>query len=67
MAMKSFKAKIQIIGINPYVVPPVSVLKKFFRKRAKRRGQSVKGTITPFIYSTLVRYSGSRGYTSILP
>jgi hypothetical protein len=27
----------------------------------------VKGTITPFIYSTLVRYSGSRGYTSILP
>ena len=36
--MKSFSAKIFIIGINPYVLLPASVLKYIFQKAGKDKG-----------------------------
>lgn len=36
--MKSFSAKIQIIGINPYVLLPASILKYIFQKAGKDKG-----------------------------
>ena len=36
--MKSFSAKIQIIGINPYVLLPSSLLKYIFQKAGKDKG-----------------------------
>ena len=62
MVVKSqvFKSKIYIIGVNPYVLLPDSVLKKIFRQAGKDKGPiPVKGKINskPFI-QTLVKYSG---------
>jgi len=36
--MKSFSAKILIIGINPYVLLPADVLKYLFEKAGKQKG-----------------------------
>jgi hypothetical protein len=36
--MNSFSSKIQIIGINPYVLLPTAVLKYLFQKAGKDKG-----------------------------
>ena len=58
--MKSFSAKIQIIGVNPYVLLPTSLLKYIFQKAGKDKGAiPVKLKIggENFIQN-LVKYSG---------
>ncbi len=58
--MFSFKAKIFIIGINPYVLIPETVLKKIFVQAKKDKGAiPIRGTLDghPYIQN-LVKYSG---------
>lgn len=58
--MLSFTVKIQIIGINPYVLLPITILKEIFKQAGKDKGPiQVKGKLNghPFI-QTLVKYSG---------
>lgn len=58
--MLSFSAKIQIIGVNPYVLLPAAVLKELFKQADKDKGAiQVKGTLNkkPFLQN-LVKYSG---------
>ena len=58
--MKSFSAKIQIIGINPYVLLPASLLKYIFQKAGKDKGAipiKIKIEKQDFIQN-LVKYSG---------
>jgi hypothetical protein len=55
-----YKAKILIIGVNPYVLAPASVLEAVFKQANKERGAiPVCGTIDghPYI-QTLVKYAG---------
>jgi hypothetical protein len=58
--MNKFKATIQIIGVNPYVLLPATVLKNIFKEAGKDKGPiPVKGTIESHNYiQTLVKYSG---------
>jgi len=58
--VKPFSAKIQIIGINPYVLLPASVLKYLFQKAGKDKGAipvKLKISDKNFIQN-LVKYSG---------
>jgi hypothetical protein len=58
--MKSFSAKIQIIGVNPYVLLPSSLLKYIFQKAGKDKGAipvKLKIDGEDFIQN-LVKYSG---------
>lgn len=58
--MKSFSAKIYIIGINPYVLLPSWVLKYIFQKAGKDKGAipvQLKISDKDFIQN-LVKYSG---------
>lgn len=58
--MKSFSSKIQIIGVNPYVLMPASVLKYLFEKAGKDKGAipvQLKIAGENFIQN-LVKYSG---------
>lgn len=57
--MKSFKAIIDIIGINPFVFVPEDVLANIFLQSGKTKGAiPVKGTIDGHAFiQTLVRYS----------
>src|SRR5947209_5684064 len=58
--MFSFSAKIQIIGVNPYVLLPAVVLNALFKQAGKHKGPvPVRGTLNghPF-KQTLVKYSG---------
>lgn len=58
--MKSFSAVIYKIGINPYVIPPASILKHLFTEAGKDKGPiPIKIYINeqPFIQH-LVKYSG---------
>ena len=58
--MKSFRSKVYIIGVNPYVLLPASVLKYLFQKAGKDKGAiPVKGKLNgkSFIQN-LVKYSG---------
>jgi hypothetical protein len=58
--MKSFSANIQIIGVNPYVLLPASVLKYLFQKAEKDKGAipvQLKIGGKDFIQN-LVKYSG---------
>jgi len=58
--MKSFSSKIQIIGINPYVLLPPEVLKNIFQKAGKDKGAvpvQLKIASKDFIQN-LVKYSG---------
>jgi hypothetical protein len=59
--MKSFKAVIDIIGINPFVFLPEAVLKSIFKEAGKDKGPiPVHGTIDGHPYKqTLVKYSGA--------
>ncbi len=58
--MPKFKAAIQIIGVNPYVLLPEAVLKSVFKQAGKDKGPiPVSGTIDGHAYTqTLVKYSG---------
>lgn len=58
--MKSFKAEIEIIGINPFVFVPESILSVIFQESGKNKGPiPVKGTINGKAYQqTLVRFAG---------
>jgi len=58
--MRSFHAKILIIGVNPYVLIPAPILKEIFTEAGKEKGPvPVRGTINgnDFI-QTLVKYAG---------
>ena len=58
--MKPFSAKIQIIGVNPYVLLPASVLKYLFQKAGKDKGAipvKLKISDKHFIQN-LVKYNG---------
>jgi Domain of unknown function (DUF1905)/Bacteriocin-protection, YdeI or OmpD-Associated len=58
--MLSFSAKIFKIGINPYVLVPVPLLKKLFLQAGKDKGHiPIKGTINGYAFTqTLIKYSG---------
>ncbi len=58
--MEQFKAKIEIIGVNPYVLLPSKVLTTIFKQAEKDKGPiPVCGTIDGNKYiQTLVKYSG---------
>ena len=58
--MKRFSAKIQIIGVNPFVLLPASLLKDIFQKAEKDKGAmpvQLKIVGKDFIQN-LVKYSG---------
>jgi hypothetical protein len=58
--MQSFTSKIQIIGVNPYVLLPSVVLKNLFKEAGKTKGPiPIRGTLNdqPFV-QTLVKFSG---------
>lgn len=57
----SFKATLQIIGINPYLSVPENILKAIFEQANKDRGYiPIKGLINNKPYTqTLVKYSGA--------
>jgi len=56
----TFKATIEIIGVNPFVFLPDKALKAVFKQAGKDKGPiQVNGTIDGYPYTqTLVRYSG---------
>ncbi|MBI1779971.1 MAG: YdeI/OmpD-associated family protein [Sphingobacteriales bacterium] len=58
--MKKFKATIEIIGVNPYVLLPETVLNNLFKEAGKDKGPiPVKGIIEGHAYvQTLVKYRG---------
>ena len=58
--MKKFKAEINIIGINPYVLLPDKILEDIFKKAGKNKGPiPVKVMINEKDYKqTLVKYAG---------
>lgn len=58
--MHSFKAKLDIIGINPFVYVPEKILKAIFKRAGVERGPiPIRGTINEKPYrQTLVRYQG---------
>jgi len=58
--LQTYQAKIYIIGVNPYVLVPVSVLKVIFKQANKSKGAiPVRGYLDGYPYiQTLVRYSG---------
>jgi hypothetical protein len=70
--MKSFKAKLEIIGINPFVFVPARVLTVIFKDAGKYKGHiPVSGSVNSKPYAqTLLKYKGDwRLYinTSMLP
>lgn len=58
--MITFKASIEIIGVNPFVFLPDKVLKAVFKQAGKDKGPiPVNGSIDGYLYTqTLVRYRG---------
>lgn len=58
--MHTFKAALKIIGVNPFVSVPASILRQIFEKAGKDRGHiRIKGTVNGKPYQqTLVKYSG---------
>lgn len=59
--MNTFSARLEIIGVNPYVAVPQAVLSAIFAEAGKDKGQiPIHGTVNgvPF-KQTLVRYSGA--------
>lgn len=60
MKSYSFQAAIQIIGINPYVQVPETILTEIFIQAGKNKGHiPVAGTINNLSYKqTLLKYSG---------
>ncbi len=60
MKLQKFKARIEIIGINPFVFVPGKILKEIFRQSGKDKGHiPVRGSVNRKSYKqTLVKYSG---------
>lgn len=60
MKSYAFHAAIEIIGINPYVQVPESILTEIFTQAGKNKGHiPVAGTVNKLPYQqTLLRYSG---------
>jgi hypothetical protein len=61
LSMYTFKPKIDIIGVNPFVPLPAEVLKGIFIEAGKNKGPiPVRGSIDghPFI-QTLMKYNGA--------
>tara|TARA_R110002049_G_scaffold88528_1_gene223278 strand:+ start:2129 stop:2617 length:489 start_codon:yes stop_codon:yes gene_type:complete len=60
MKSHSFTAIIEIIGINPYVQIPETILKEIFVQAGKTKGHiPIKGTVNKQPYTqTLLKYSG---------
>jgi hypothetical protein len=58
--MSKFIAKIEIIGINPFVFVPEKILQDIFKQAGKDKGYiPIDGTINGVYYrQTLVKYSG---------
>lgn len=58
--MHSFKANLEIIGINPFIWVPEPILADLFKQAGKDKGKiPIRGTINGLPYTqTLVRYSG---------
>lgn len=58
--MFSFKSKVEIIGVNPYVLLPPKVLDAVFKQAGKDKGPiPVRGNIDGHRFiQTLVRYAG---------
>ena len=58
--MYTFRAEIEIIGVNPFVFVPGEILQQIFRQAGKDSGHiPVKGNINNKPYQqTLVKYSG---------
>ena len=70
--MQTFKARLEIIGINPFVFVPETILEEIFRKAGRDKGAiPVCGTVNGKAYTqTLVKYKGDwRLYinTTMLP
>lgn len=61
MSLHSFKATIEIIGINPFVFVPESILAAIFKQAAKDKGKiPIRGKINDLPYKqTLVKYNGN--------
>jgi hypothetical protein len=59
--MLSFSAKIEIIGVNPYVLLPDKILNTLFKEADRNKGPiPVKGTLDDHPFTqTLIKYSGS--------
>src|SRR5512142_1578766 len=66
--MPAFRARIEILGVNPFVPVPAAVLGAIFARAGRDRGPiPVRGTLdgAPF-QQTLVRYAGAwRLYTNL--
>ncbi|MDO6761696.1 YdeI/OmpD-associated family protein [Tamlana sp. 2_MG-2023] len=60
MKSHSFTAIIEMIGINPYVQIPETILKEIFVQAGKTKGHiPIKGTVNKQLYTqTLLKYSG---------
>jgi hypothetical protein len=60
MKLQQFKAKIELIGINPFVFVPETILTEIFRQSGKEKGYiPVRGSVNRKSYKqTLVKYSG---------
>jgi len=60
MKVHKFRARIEIIGINPFVFVPVKILKEIFLQSGKDKGHiPVCGSVNRKPYKqTLVKYSG---------
>ena len=58
--VQKFKARVELIGINPFVCVPVKILEEIFRQSGKDKGHiPVRGTVNQRSYKqTLVKYSG---------
>jgi len=58
--VQEFKARIELIGINPFVFVPGKILKEIFRQSGKDKGHiPVSGSVNRKHYKqTLVKYSG---------
>jgi hypothetical protein len=59
--VNSFRAKIGIIGVNPYVIPPERIMKALMKEAGKTTGPiPVRGNLNghPYI-QTVVKYSGA--------
>jgi hypothetical protein len=59
--MQTFKARLDIIGINPFVFVPAPILEEIFRKAGRDKGAiPVCGTVNGKEYTqTLVKYKGN--------
>ncbi len=60
MKVQKFKARIELIGINPFVFVPAKILNEIFRQAGKDKGHiAVCGSVNRKSYKqTLVKYSG---------